>query len=178
MPKSKKQRRHQKKRQRAATAATTASANANANAIPVQTITHSQKVSNFQETAKGISKELAVKNASTPEAKALAKEKQKKDAAKQKQTKIMSLISSCLIFFFVPILVSSIKIMEIMNNIIMTKSPTDPVISRYDGFVFLFIIFISIYSIVKSVLGSTSAFIYMVFASMAVCYKAYKMYME
>jgi hypothetical protein len=164
MPKTKKQKKQHQKAMKAKS--------------PLQKVEHKQRKTHIKEVAKGKSKELAVRNASTPEAKAIAKEKLEHYEAKQKQTKIISLISSSLLFFFIPILVSSIKIMEIMNNIIMTKIATDPKISRYDGFVFLFIIFISIYSIVKSVLGSTSAFIYMVFASMAVCYKAYKMYME
>ncbi len=148
---------------------------------PLQKVEHKKRVTHVKEVAKGENKELAVKraeDANDPEAKKAAKKKLKHYESKQKQKKINSLISSSLLFFFIPILVSSIKIMEIMNNIIMTKKNTNSEIGRYDGFLFLFIIFISIYSIVKSVLGSTEAFIYMVFASMAICYKAYKMYME
>ncbi len=85
--------------------------------------------------------------------------------------KLVNFYSSFILFFFIPNVVCLIKTFEIVKNIFNSLIKTAYEYNKYDSLVFIAVVLLSVYSVVKDSLGTNESFIYVAIACLAFLYK-------
>uniref|UniRef100_A0A6C0ESN5 Uncharacterized protein n=1 Tax=viral metagenome TaxID=1070528 RepID=A0A6C0ESN5_9ZZZZ len=97
----------------------------------------------------------------------------KKLAPVRNKKQLTNVYSSFILFFFIPIIVCLIKTFEIIKGLFNSAITTPNENNKYDSLIFIAVVLLSVYSVVKKTLSETETFIYIGIAILAFFYKVF-----
>jgi hypothetical protein len=97
----------------------------------------------------------------------------KKMAPVRNKKQLTNVYSSFILFFFIPIVVCLIKTFEILKNLFSSAITKPNENNKYDSLIFIAVVLLSVYSVVKKTLSETETFIYIGIAILAFSYKVF-----